>query len=327
VAVSVLVTGAGAMPGIGIINALKEQCEIPVRVIAADMNPLSAGLYLADGAHVVPPVGNPEFLRAIGDICAREGVTVIFPVIDDELPLFADAQADFAARGVRVIGNAPGLVRLARDKYETFLACRRRGIAVPQTWLGEDFGVGDLYQFPLVVKPRRGRGTQNVHVARNAQELEFFVRFVPEAIVQEFVSGQEYTVDVLTDFSGEVVSIVPKARLEIKAGMQVKGRVVRDARLMDFAVRVHRAFDLTPRANVQCIMMDDVPRLIEINPKFPASLSFTIAAGVNAPLLLVRMAQGEHVAPMLGEFREGLVMLRYWREVFIPAERIRPSNG
>ena len=321
-AVTVLVTGAGAMPGIAIINALKGQSEVPVRVVAADMNPLSAGLYLSDRFHLVPAVEDPAFLDAVLEICRREKVEIIFPVIDDELPLFAEHRHEFAAQGIRVISNDAALVRLARDKYETYLACCRQGIPVPATWLAAAVSAADIPGFPVVVKPRRGRGTLNVFVARDERELAFFVRYVPDSIVQEFVPGQEYTIDVLTDFAGQVISVVPKARLETKAGMQVKGRVVKDARLIDYAIGVHRAFNLAPRANVQCIAREGTTALIEINPKFPASLPFTVAAGVNAPLLLVRMARGERVAPMIGEFQDGLTMLRYWRELFLPAEAV-----
>jgi hypothetical protein len=78
-----------------------------------------------------------------------------------------------------------------------------------------------------------------------------------------------------------------------------------------------KKFGLVPRGNVQCILEGDAICLIEVNPKFPASLAFTVAAGVNAPLLLVKMHLGEEIPPMIGRFRNGLIMLRCWHEVFI----------
>src|SRR3989304_1770113 len=244
-AVTVLVTGAGAMPGIAIINALKGQSEVPVRVVAADMNPLSAGLYLSDRFHLVPAVEDPAFLDAVLEICRREKVEIIFPVIDDELPLFAEHRHEFAAQGIRVISNDAALVRLARDKYETYLACRRQGIPVPATWLAAAVSAADIPGFPVVGKAGRGRG-----------------------------------------------------------------RGVKDAPLTDYAIGVHRAFNLAPRANVQCIVREGTTALIEINPKFPASLPFTVAAGVTPRLVLVRMARGERVAARTGGVRAGRAMLR-----------------
>jgi carbamoyl-phosphate synthase large subunit len=79
---------------------------------------------------------------------------------------------------------------------------------------------------------------------------------------------------------------------------------------------------LTPRGNIQCIDTGEEIVLIEVNPKFPASLPFTVAAGVNGPLLLVKMHLGEKLEPMLGKFVAGLVMLRYWQEIFVPSDRV-----
>jgi predicted ATP-grasp superfamily ATP-dependent carboligase len=49
-------------------------------------------------------------------------------------------------------------------------------------------------------------------------------------------------------------------------------------------------FKLDPR--------DGIPKLMEINPRFWGSLALAIAAGVNFPLLLLRMSRGEDVEPI-----------------------------
>jgi|SRR5947207_14334311 len=57
---SVLVTGAGSLLGRGILRA----SSLRLRIIAADSSPLSAGLYWADAAHLVPLADRPEYLRS-----------------------------------------------------------------------------------------------------------------------------------------------------------------------------------------------------------------------------------------------------------------------
>jgi len=317
VGLTVLVTCAGSMPGVAIINALKKQNEIPIRVISVDRNPLSAGFHLSDAHYVLPANGGPGDIAAVLKICADEKVEMVFPVIDEELLPFAEKKAEFCARGIRLISNDPETVRIARDKYRTFEFFRARGVRVPATFLPSELSTAKLPPFPLAVKPRDGRGSVGFAEVQDAAELEFFLKRVANPVIQEFVRGQEYTIDVLTDFEGRVLSLVPKARLEAKAGMQVKGRTVKDGRLFEFAETVLRHLPLTPRGNIQCIDSADGLVLIEVNPKFPASLPFTVAAGVNAPLLLARMHLGEKIAPRIGDFADGLVMLRYWQEIFI----------
>jgi carbamoyl-phosphate synthase large subunit len=306
------------MPGVAVINALKEQRDIPVRVIGSDMSPLSAGFLLSDGGHVVPAAHKPEFIPTIHKLCATEQIQVIFPVIDEELQVFADHVEAFAQDGIRVISNPPETVRLTKDKLLTARRCEELGVLAPPTLAKENLARQPLPPFPLIVKPRDGRGTVGVHTARDRRELDFFVQHVPNPIIQQCIEGPEFTIDVLTDFDGRPLSIVPKERLQVKGGMQVKGRTVKDQRLLDYGVSIAQKFRVFPRGNIQCIRARDGRLfLIEINPKFAASLPFTVAAGVNAPLLLLKMHLGQKVPPMLGQFEEGLVMLRCWRELYL----------
>jgi len=314
---NILVMSAGSIPGVAIIEALRNQNEVPVRVVGADMARLSAGFLLADASHVVSGAHQPDFISSILAICRQEQVQVVFPVIDEELQVFADHASRFMAEGIRVITNPPELVRVAKDKSLTARRCAELGVLAPSTLLKEDLGKVPLPPFPLVVKPRDGRGTVGVHVVRNQRELEFFVDQVSNPMIQQFIEGTEFTIDVLTDFDGNLISLVPKERLQVKAGMQVKGRTVKDSQLLDYGADIVKKFGVVPRGNIQCIRaVNGSLYLIEINPKFPASLPFTIKAGVNGPLLLLKMHLGQKVPPMLGQFQENLVMMRVWRELY-----------
>lgn len=314
--ITVLVTAAGSMPAVGIIRALRGQRELAVRVVSADIYPLSTGRYLSDGFSVVPPATSETYFDAVLKLCLREHVRVVFPILNEEQVVLADQRERFERAGIRVIVNDAEVVRLTVDKYRTYQFCRARAIPTPLTLLPDEVERSAL-RFPVMVKPRTGSGSAEVFRVDDARELEFFLSRLHEPIVQQFVQGQEYTIDVLTDFAGNVLSVVPKARAATKAGVQVKGCTVCDPRLLAYGEKIAHAFQLAPRANIQCIESGGELHLIEVNPKFPASLALTVAAGVNTPLLLVMMCQGRRIAPMIGKFRDGLVMLRYWQEVFV----------
>lgn len=285
-------------------------------MIAADMGDLSAGFLLSDARHLVPGASAPDFVATVRDICRRESVQVVFPIIDEELQVFADHAEEFRREGIRVITNSPETVRIANEKILTAHRCSELGIATPRLFVHEDLANRSL-PFPLIIKPRNGRGSTDVHLIQNRRELEFFLDYVPDAMIQQFIEGTEYTIDVLTDFDGELLSVVPKERMMVKSGMQTKGRTVNDRELLDYGGRIAREFRLSPRANIQCIR-DRAGKiwLIEINPKFAASLPFTVAAGVNAPLLLLKLHLGQKVEPMIGVFTPNLTMLRVWRELY-----------
>jgi carbamoyl-phosphate synthase large subunit len=315
---NVLVMSAGSIPGVAVIDALRGQNEVPVRLIGADMGRLSAGFLLVDAWHVVPGATQADFIPSILTICRQHQIHVVFPIIDEELQVFADHAPAFAAEGIRVITNPPETVRVAKDKFLTVRRCAELGVLAPPALLKEDLGSVPLPPFPLIVKPRGGRGSVGVQRACNQRELEFFVERVPNPIIQQFIEGPEFTIDVLTDFDGNLISLVPKERLLVKAGMQVKGRTVKDSQLLAYGAEIARKFAVVPRGNIQCIRaVDGSLYLIEINPKFPASLPLTVQAGVNGPMLLLQMHLGQKIAPMLGQFQDNLVMMRVWRELYV----------
>lgn len=316
--VNVLVTSAGSIPGIAVIQALKQQDEIPVRVVAADMNPLSVGFYLSDGSVTIPHASSPNFIPCVLDLCAAEGVSVVFPIIDEELQVFADHCDDFAKAGVTLVTNAPDVVRISKDKYETYLFCKTHDILAPETFLPHERSKLSSAKFPLIVKPRAGRGSRAVFKTENMKQLDFFREYVANPVVQEFIEGTEYTIDILTTFEGEVLSVVPRERIETKAGMSVKGRTVKDGRLIGYGKRIAETVRLFPRGNIQCIDDGGDTYLVEINPKFAATLPFTVRAGVNMPLLILKMCLGKHIRRRIDDFEDGLMMLRYWQEVYIP---------
>jgi carbamoyl-phosphate synthase large subunit len=323
---AVLVTAAGSAPAVAVIQALRQQVEMPVRVVAADMDPLSVGLQLADEPALIPGATDPRFIERVLEVCRFHHIEVVFPIIDEELQVFADHANRFEAEDIRVITNSADAVRVAKDKWLTFQWCQRAGVRAPCTWMA---GRREIpISFPVVVKPRAGRGSVGVRVVQNQRELEYEVRDGRDLLIQEYVDGPEFTVDILTDPEGRVLSAVPRERLMTKAGMCVKGRTVSRPQLLDLSARAAEAFPLTPRGNLQFKQSrgDGEYYLIEVNPKFGAGLPLTTAAGVNMPLLLLKILRGETIPPMIGPFRNNLVMLRHWAEVFAPAEELLPRE-
>ena len=88
-------------------------------------------------------------------------------------------------------------------------------------------------------------------------------------------------------------------------------------RLIEYGKWIAETVRLFPRGNIQCIDDGKDIYLIEVNPKFAATLPFTVRAGVNMPLLLLKMCLGEQIHRRIDDFEDDLVMLRYWQEVYI----------
>ena len=113
----------------------------------------------------------------------------------------------FFDRDVRFVGQLPEEVDMYDDKYFTNEFLRNNNIAIPRTQLISSENLTDYsleMDFPLVVKPLRGRGSQGVSLVKDPKELDLKLNtiFSGEAYgtvvyVEEFLNGQEITVTVM----------------------------------------------------------------------------------------------------------------------------------
>lgn len=290
------------------------------RVVLTDVNPLSPTVHFVDRAYRVPLSSEPGYISEILRIAKHEGVGLIVPTIDDELTAFACAAPQFAAEGIRVAVSPPETTAVCDDKYALCHALRDRGIEAAPTWRPSD--VPSDVPFPLFVKPRVGRGGVGAYPIRSQRELDFFVEYVDDAIVQPYLDGPEFTLDMLCGFNGELLAVVPRERVVIRAGVIDRGRTVRDQALLDLARDCAAALRFVGAVNVQCRVVDGRPTVFEINPRFSGGIGLTIAAGVDVPRLLLELVLGFRVRPRIGAFKSHLWMTNYEASVFVEEGRL-----
>jgi carbamoyl-phosphate synthase large subunit len=296
-------------------------------VIVTDVNEMSPTVHLADRAFRVPLATEPSYVDAIEEICRREQVRLLVPTIDDELEMFGNARDRFEAAGIRVAVSPAATAAVCNDKYRTCMYLRARGIPAAGSWLPGN--VPAVATLPMFVKPRFGRGGVGAFPARSAHELEFFVGYVEQPVVQEYLDGPEFTIDMLCD-GGAPLAIVPRERVVIRSGVMDRGRTVRNRTLMDLAASCAAVLEFQGAVNIQCRVVNGVPTVFEINPRFSGGIPLTIAAGADFPQMLVDLALGRRVVPRIGRFTDGLWMTSYEASLFLTADRIdafeRPAS-
>jgi carbamoyl-phosphate synthase large subunit len=285
------------------------------KVITTDINPLSPALYFGHKHHIVPLTTDRHYIPIIEGVCDTEDVNLIVPTIDDELPIFGRSKRRFERSGIQVAVSSEHTSNVCNDKFETYLFCKRNGIRTPVTRLAGDFDLGSLH-FPLYVKPRYGTGSVNVFAVQNEAQLRLFLSYVPDAIVQDYLPGTEFTVDVLADFNGRILSIVPRERLVIRAGVSDKGITRKRDDVIAFAKDIAERLQIIGPANIQCKVDDGLISLIEINPRFSGGIPLTIAAGADFPSWLVQLRSGIEIVPQIGKFQDGLAMMSFEESIF-----------
>ena len=315
----VLVTGAGGPAGVAVIRSLLARPDADV--FAADMDGWASGLYLVppNRRRIVPPGADPAFVDDLVTMCKEDEIDVLVSTVDVELPPLATRRAELhQSAGTTLAAPPTATLDVALDKYTLARRCESM-TRVPETALLDTEGCARPWTFPVIVKPRRGAGSRGVRIVKDRPALTA-LGIDPTQIIQEFLPGQEYSVDVIADAEGHVVAAVPRTRTRVDSGVSIAGLTLHDAELEAVASAVATAIGLVGVANVQLRRdVNGLPALLEVNPRFAGAMPLTIAAGVDLPSLALDLALGTPL-PQRVDFVE-LANVRFLEDVFVdPAE-------
>jgi len=289
--------------------------DLEGRIVATDVDPLAPALHVVDRPYLVPRINESDYVPTLVKICRKENIDLIFPLVDPEIPILAHHRKTIETTNAKVVVVSNEAAETAGDKWLTYQFFRRQKIATPRSWLPDDLPCSE---FPLFIKPRFGSAAKHTFRVNNVDELKFFLRFVPEPIVQEYLPGPEITIDVVCDFDGDTLAIVQRQRIEVRWGEVAKGVTVYDERITDACLRIAAALPAKGPITAQCIMKDDIPCFTEINPRFGGGIPLGIKAGVNAPLLLLAKAASQSIdIPSLGSYKTGLYLTRFDDSFFL----------
>jgi carbamoyl-phosphate synthase large subunit len=309
---AVLFTCAGQR--VDIVTAFR---DAGAETVAVDLNPLSPALYHADHRVLVPPVTAPEYVPRLAELVQALGVSLVVPLTDLDMGLLAERSDEL---GATVLLPEPEVVERANDKYATHLYLEERGIGSPAAWLPEHLS-RDL-PFPVLVKPRRGFGSRNIFVANDRGELDFYLARTPVAsFVQQVCRGEEFSIDVFSDLEGRCLNAIPRTMIESKGGESIKGMTVRDDELIALGTQVSETMGVKGPATIQCFRMaPGRHEITDVNLRFGGGFPLPLAAGGGYPTLALALARGERPEPRVGEFREGVVMTRFFSSVSLTEE-------
>jgi carbamoyl-phosphate synthase large subunit len=303
----VLFTCAGQR--VDIVDAFRQAGAVTV---AADVNPLAPALYHADVHALVPRIEEDDYVPALRELVDEHGVDLIVPLTDLDQVILSGEREELGA--LVLLPDAEIVERLG-DKYLAHVLFEERGIASPPTWLPT--GVPDDAEFPLLVKARHGFGSRHIYRAADAAQLGFFLGYTPvDSIVQACLAGEEFSIDVFCDLDGTCLNAIPRTMIESKGGESIKGMTIRDERLIELARDVSERLELVGPANIQCFREADGAHLVtDINTRFGGGFPLPLAAGGRYPELALALARGEQLEPRLGNFREGIVMTRFFSDL------------
>jgi carbamoyl-phosphate synthase large subunit len=331
---NVLVLGVGGNVSQSIQKALRLS-SVPTRVVAACITPEAPGLYLADRAYISPLAAAPEFIPWLVDVCEREQIDTVMSGGEVVLEALAPAAEMIREQtGAVSIVSPPEVLNKGRDKLVTCRWLQESGLPTPRfADLSDAPAVRALVDeagFPLIAKPRYGKGSDAILLIRDEQHLaevvgatEMLLPYrVTDMLLQEYLGDEqeEYTAGCFCDIDGRLCgTIVMRRRLNTGTTTSAELGTFPDVR--DVAGEIAAALRPYGPCNVQLRVHQGRPVPFEINPRYSGTTALRARMGFNdVDAALRHFVLGEPVPPL--EAATGGVALRYWNEVYVPAEAV-----
>ena len=353
----ILLTGSGAPGAWGLIGALRSGADRDVAIVGVDMRSDAVGFAICDRSHAIPSASSPEFASQLLGLCEAEKIDVVLPLVTRELPISAARRDEFEAVGTHVVVSPPEVIALMNDKAAAIETVRAAGLPAPDSHAVHsvdemrDAATALGYPgVPVVVKPCSANGGRGARILDpSVDRLRLLLEEKPSSllstlddvtetlrgadpfppyVVMEYLPGDEYSVDCLTD-GPRALAVVPRSRDHVRSGVSFIGTAVHDTAIIDLCEKMTAVFQ--PYGPVGYQLRRDaagVAKLIEVNPRLQGTTALAVAAGANIPWLAVRLALGESVD--VGPIAWGPRIIRYWGDTFrAPDGRIiePPSAG
>ena len=307
---NVLVPGAGGPAGINTIKSLR-LVSFKGKIISTDSNYLSAGFFLSDLYYVIPRYDDKFFIDSLLRIIKEQNIKVLMPSSGFDIYGYSDNYNLIRDYGAIPIVSRRKVLEICRDKLLSYQFLSKKFPFAFTTEYPENFNT-----FPIIAKPRFGKGSSNIILIENELELEFIMRKFENMIFQEYLPGTEYTVDVLSDLTEKPIMAIPRIRIDTKAGISVKGKIIRNSMIENLCKNTAETLGIR---GPSCIQLKESKngelKIIEINPRFGGGTIFTTLAGANFPAMLLELVSNNNnlVIPEVTE----ITVLRYFEEIVL----------
>jgi carbamoyl-phosphate synthase large subunit len=309
---NVLLTSAGRRSYI--VQYFREALDEGSKVIAANTIADAPAMQAADIAIQVPASHEPGYIPALLNICREQEVKLMLSLHDLDTTFLAPHRQKFLDIDVIPVISDPDFVNTCYDKFATDKFLKSLGLPYCKTFLSLDATLAALdarqLRFPVILKPRSGFGSIGLYITHDREDLCNCFRRLRREIVgspiansfnfdlntavifQQFVQGEEYALDVLNDLDGNFSSVIIEKKLAMRSGETDSAITVDDPVLFGISQTVSLHSRHLGVLDVDVIIDNGTPYIVEMNPRFGGHYPFAHLAGANFPAAIIAWAQG-----------------------------------
>lgn len=317
---NILVTGAGALLGQGILRSL-DYSENQYYVVSADPDVRATGHSLADKSYRIPFAKEDSFLQRIEEIVAKESIRIILIGTDVELPAFASHKKYLEEKyNLKVVVSNTEAIEIANDKWLTAEFLRKNGFPYPLSALTTDSEKINYLKkkasYPFIAKPVDGARSKGLKIINNDEELREVCSYKNNLVVQEKITEDEgeFTTGCLV-VNGKCVAVVSLVR-DLHDGNTWRAYRKGDSPHDETIAKIAEKLGVEGPANFQYRIKDGEPVVFEVNCRFSGTTPLRMMFGFNeVEALIDYYLEGTPIKKP--ELRDGTI-LRTFSDIFVP---------
>jgi carbamoyl-phosphate synthase large subunit len=314
---NVLISSAGRR--VELVGAFKQAAQkiaTDSLVIACDVNPgMSAACQVADISVQVPRADSPDYIESLLLIAEQNKIGLIIPTVDTELIPLAASQERFADEGIHVSVPELDFVMLCRDKRKSAKLFSTLDIDYPRIQDPREL------TFPCFVKPVSGSSSAGAKLLKKKSDVLDADLSNSGLMFMDFIGPEydEFTVDAYFDLSGSMKCLVPRQRIETRAGEISKGITRKGPLYAKLVAVMDRWKGARGCITLQLFYNSSNADMfgIEVNPRFGGGFPLAHAAGADYPLWILQELFSSQKTEFFDTWEENLLMLRYDAKVMV----------
>lgn len=299
------------------VKSLRESLQGKGLLVAVDRDNTAPALYLADKSYTVPRSDHESYLSVLLEICEKEAIKVVLPLVNKDIPILAANQDKFSEKGIVLLVSSLETVELCLDRYMTYKILKDNNIHTTKTYFAKAEIMIALEKkdlgFPLFAKLRKGDNISAATIVVSTEDLDRVLSLSDDYIIQEYMHNCiEVDADIYVDkVSKKVVSIFSKLYVENRHRGTTKTVSFHDDRLFDMIHEVNRLFDFAGPIDMRFFCDKGVYYLTKINPHFGGAYPHAYGTGVDfIPLILNNIGSTENMSN-IGNYEKNVVMMMY----------------
>lgn len=317
---NILVTGAGALLGQGILRLL-QIADFPKIIITADPDIRSTGHWLGNCALTIPKATEENYIDSIKKIIINHNIHAIMVGTDVELPIFSKHKETLQNEfNCKVIVSNQDVIEISNDKFLTAQFLEKNNFPFPFSVMANDkdklVEIEQKLGFPLFAKPFDGARSLGILKIENHQQLMDVYNPNSNLVIQQFLPDTqgEYTSGCVV-INGKCKAIVTLKR-DLRDGNTYRAYIDEStSKYDDYIIAIAEKLNADGPVNFQFRIVDEKPIVFEINGRFSGTTPLRHFFGFNeVEAILKYHFFGEDIQkPVL---KNGVV-LRTWSDIFI----------